>query len=92
MFRLALIHRCVVREAPRSLSEMLTMGVDVGGYRTRGENKLFLPAARSETFRRTFMFRGLQEWNSLPNEMRTMRSRARFKKAINGHEHQLYFS
>ena len=36
MFRLALIHRCVIREAPKSLGEKMTMGVDVGCYRTRG--------------------------------------------------------
>ena len=32
MFRLALIHRCVIREAPKSLGEKMTMGVDVIGH------------------------------------------------------------
>ena len=90
MFRLSLIHRCVIREAPRSLGEKLrTIGVDVGRYRTRGDNNLFLPAAKSEMFCRSFMFRRSQEWNNLPNELR---SRASFKKAVKRYKHQQYFS
>ena len=80
MSRLALIRRCVTQEAPRTLGDKLRM--NVGRYRTRGNNKLFLPAAKSEIFRRSFTFQGSHDWNNLPNELRTAGSRDSFNMAM----------
>ena len=60
MSRLTLVHRCVIQEAPKSLREKVKMNADIGRYRTRGDNKLFLPAAKTEIFRRSFSFGGLR--------------------------------
>ena len=58
MFQLFLVHRCVTRRAPRSLSESLRTNGDIGNRRTRGWNNLFLPLVSSELFRRSFTFKG----------------------------------
>ena len=63
MFRLFLVHRCVTRRAPRSLSESLRTNGDMGNRGTRDRNNLFLPL-NSEFFRRSFTFKGSQDWNS----------------------------
>ena len=55
MFRF-LVHRCVTRRAPRSLSESLRTNGDMGNRRTRGWNNLFLPLVSSEFFGRSFTF------------------------------------
>ncbi len=75
----------------RSLGEKLRLSIDVGHYQTRGDNKLFLPAARSEVFRRSFVFRGSQDWNRSPNDLRIAGPGDRFKKAMMEYEQQLYF-
>ena len=64
----------------------MKLSSDVGHYRTGGDNKLFLPAARSEVFCQSFVFRGFQDWNCLPNELRTVGLGDSFKKAMTKYE------
>ena len=67
MARMMLVHRCVMRRAPASLCER----VQVNNHGTRGNNKLLLRRPRTDFFR---SFWGAQDWNSLPNYMRTINS------------------
>ena len=91
MFQLFLVHRCVTRRAPRSLSESLRTNGDIGNRRTRGWNNLFLPLVSSELFRRSFTFKGSQDWNSLPRDLKAMRSSSAFRASLTCYFKQRYF-
>ena len=78
MHQLALVQRCVMKEAPHSLNERLTATAEFVSRVTRGHdrNKLFVPQVSTEWYRKSFTVKGSQEWNSLPSEIRTQRSSA----------------
>ena len=71
MHRLALVRRCVMKEAPHCLNERLAATAEFGSRVTRGHdhNKLFVPQVSTEWYHKSFTFKGSQEWNSLPSEI-----------------------
>ena len=78
MTRMSLMHRCVHKQAPSSLCRR----VETSKRRTRGELKLYLPRANTDFFKKSFSFKGVQEWNGLPSELRTLTSNKTFKKHL----------
>ena len=67
---MVLVHRCVVGRASASLCDR----VAIINHVTRGINKLLLRRPNSNFFKKSFSFWGAQDWNSLPNHMRTISS------------------
>ena len=79
--RLALVHRCVHKKCPEYMKDMLVSNETVGCRMTRGFEKLHLFRVNTELFRRSFTFRGSQDWNSLPENIRNIHPATVFKKA-----------
>ena len=67
---LGLMYRCVHRQTTRLLSSRFE---EKKGTCTRGALR-FLRRANTKFFRRSFSFRGVQDWNNLPEEVRTLSS------------------
>ena len=78
MHQLALVPRCVMKEAPHSLNERLTAIAEFVSRVTRGHdrNKFFVPRVSTKWYHKSFTFKRSQEWNSLPSEIRNLRSSA----------------
>ena len=62
MRRLALVRRCVMKEAPHCLNERLTATAKFGSQVTRGHdhNKLFVPQVSTEWYRNHSLSRGVK--------------------------------
>ena len=73
-----------MKEAPHCLDERLAATTEYGSQVTRGHDhiKLFLPQVSTEWYHKSFTFKGSQEWNSLPSEIRTLRSSAVFRTKL----------
>ena len=74
----------LLKEAPHCLNERLAATAEFGSRVTRGHshNKHFVPQVSIEWYRKSFTFKGSQEWNSLPSEIRTVRSSAVFRTKL----------
>ena len=92
MFRLFLVHRCVMKLAPLCLGERLRTNEEMGNRMTRGCHNLFVPEISTENYRRSFTFRGTWEWNKLPKDLKMVKSALTFKKVLKNLFQQLYFA
>ena len=92
MFRLTLVHRCITKRAPNCLCDRMKTNADIGSSMTRGCQKLFVQSVNSESYRRSFMFKGAMEWNKLPSNLRGVGSAATFKSLLKKHMQHSYFS
>ena len=65
---MVLVQRCVMKNAPQCLNKRLKTNAEIGRWVTRGHDhqKLYVPRANTEWYHKSFTFRGIQEWNSLP--------------------------
>ena len=82
LFRLVLVHRCVHGRAPAYLAECYETNKQYGHCVTRGANKLHLKSVNTEFGRRATMFKGAQEWNKLPADLRNVQSINTFRKLL----------
>ena len=84
MSRLTLVQRCVLNIAPQCLSGRLKTNAEIGRRVTRGHDncKLYVPQVKTEWGHKSFTFKGIQEWNSLPPEIRTLRSSTAFRTKL----------
>ena len=74
-----------MKEAPHCLNERLAAITEYGSQVTRGHDHIklfFLPQVSTEWYHKSFTFKGSQEWNSLPSEIRTLRSSAVFRTKL----------
>ena len=85
LFRLVTVHRCLSQQAPRYLSESLMRNSERQYQQTRGRDKLYLRAVRSEIGRKSFSLKGAQAWNSLPAELRQVKTVETFKRHLKTH-------
>ena len=92
MFRLMLVHRCITKRAPFCLCDKLKTNVDIGSSMTRGCQKLFVQSVNSESYRRSFTFKGAMEWNKLPSNLRGVESAVTFRNLLKKHMQHSYFS
>ena len=82
-FRLRLVHRCVNQQAPAYMNRLFQLNRDVGyNTRTRGYDKLHLNSIRTDYGRKSFTFRGSQEWNSLSPDLRKLQSPTTFRNML----------
>ena len=74
----------MIKEALHCLNERLAATAEFGSRVTRGHDhsKLFVPQVSTEWYHQSFTFKGSQEWNSLPSEIRTLRSSAVFRTKL----------
>ena len=59
---------------------------------TRGCQKLFVQSVNSESYRRSFTFKGAMEWNKLPSNLRGVESAVTFRSLLKKHMQFSYFS
>ena len=76
--RLYVVHKCVTGQAPASLCQR----VKVNTRNTRGRLKLVLPRPTTDFFKKTFCFRGAQDWNALPSDIRTSNTSTTFRARL----------
>ena len=76
--RMKLMHRSVNRQVPSSIHDR----IQPVKRKTRGECKLFLPRANTDIYKKSFTFRGIQVWNSLPSDLRILTSTSTFIKHL----------
>ena len=74
--------RCVTEQAPQCMSERMKTNRNIGNHVTRGHSKLFVPRAIPKFYRKSFTFKGIQEWNSLPLEIRNLNSVPVFRRRL----------
>ena len=81
MSRMALVQRCVMKNALQCLNERLKTNADIDRRVTQGHDhpNLYVPQATTEWYHKSFTFRGIQEWNSLPLELGTLKSSVAFR-------------
>ena len=82
MFQLFLVHRCITRIAPRSLSESLRTTETWEQEDLRPEQPFLAVNKFREFSRRSFTFKGSQDWNSLPRYLKAKRSSSAFRASL----------
>ena len=84
MGRLALVQRCVLNGAPQCLSKGLKTNAEIRRRVTQGHDhcKLYVPQVKTEWYHKSFTFKGTQEWNSHPSEIRTLGSSTAFRTKL----------
>ena len=70
--------------APEYLRKELKSNRELGLHRTQGYDKLHLKSVKTEWERKSFGFQAAQDWNNLPENIRT-RSAATFKRHLKLH-------
>ena len=85
MFRLALVHRCVHKEAPSYLVENFQLNESLGHRITRGVKKLHIGWVRSEFGRKSTSFKGSQDWNLLSESLRDFTNTESFRNRLRKH-------
>ena len=78
VFRMKTMHRCVNRQVPSCIHRRL----QPVKRNTRGEHKLYLPRAKTDIFKKSFIFKGIQTWNNLPSHLRAITSTTSFIKHL----------
>ena len=73
---------CVKGFAPLYLSEKFVKRSDVHSNRTRNRDKLQIPKCKSTSGQRTFYYRAVTAWNSMPEDLRNCVSIGDFKKKL----------
>lgn len=79
--RLFLVHRSINNQGPEYMNIFLSNAA-AGCRATRGSNKLHLNHVSTEINRRSFKFKGAQDWNALPEDIRSVQSADTFKRLL----------
>ena len=82
MFRLSLMHRCMNGQAPDYLVKHMRRNSELGYMKTRWYDKAHLNSVQTEWGKKSFAFKAAQEWNSLPAELREIKSTVVFRKYL----------
>ena len=78
MYRASLVYRCLHNQVPSYFK--IRTNADMGNNCTRGRNKIYLPHVRTKYGRRSFLFQGGMQWNSLSEEMTNASDLKAFRK------------
>ena len=84
------VHRCLHRCAPLYLNNKFMTNSSFGYSSTRGANKLHLNRPNSNYYRNSFEFQGALMFNILPDEIRSLVTKAAFRRALIRHSQTLY--
>ena len=77
-----LAFKCMTGSAPDYLSEQFIRRGDVSTRITRNSQMLNTPLFKTATGQRTFYYRTVSLWNSLPPELKTTECVAKFKRLL----------
>ena len=86
-FKLLHVFRVFSKTAPDYMMENFKRVDDVHKYGTRGSNtNFFVPKiGNTEVLKKSFFFSGISDWNSLPNDIKTMQNEKAFKSRLKAH-------
>lgn len=84
-FIACLMFKAIHGLTPSYLSNHITMNVDIHGYDTRSSENMnvYRPTIHKEMFRNSFMCKGSDIWNALPNEVKESPNMDSFKRNYN---------
>ena len=68
-FLATLMFKAIHGLAPSYISGQIVMNFDINGYDTRGADSMnvYLPTLKKDMYKNSFMYKGGQVWNSLPD-------------------------
>ena len=87
-----LTFKCVNGLAPRYLCSRFVTRATVHDRNTRNKNKLDIPEYKSAAGQRSFLYRSVTMWNSLPTAITDFNNLAMFKRKLKDYLFRLYFS
>ena len=87
-----LTFKCVNGLAPRYLCSRFVTRATVHDRNTRNKNKLDIPEYKSAAGQRSFLYRSVTMWNSLPTAITDFKNLAMFKRKLKDYLFRLYFS
>lgn len=81
-----LMYNCVYGQAPNNLCNSIVMACEANERNTRINETLQVnvPYCRTNTFKKSFIYRGSISWNKLPNSYHDSHSVASFKSKLKG--------
>ena len=79
LFRLALVHKCLLGRTPQYLCSKFVTNESLGLCTTRGSSNLYLKRPTTNFYRNSFEYQGAFDWNHLPNNIKTICSETAFK-------------
>lgn len=81
--RLVLIHKMINGTAPTYMCNLLPERVGVRQqYSLRNANNISMPYCRTELLKNSFLPRTIQDWNNLPDELKSIQDEKLFKKRL----------
>ena len=83
--RLNFMHKCVNGAAPVYLSDCFRRNDEIHSYNTRNRLLLTLPRALSNSGQRNFLYKGVSDFNKLPNNIRNEPNYKKYKSAVYSH-------
>ena len=83
ILRLQLMHRCMHGLAPEYLCSRFQTNSTLPNYaKTRGWNNVHLRRPNTDWYKRSFEYQGAKDWNSLPNELKSITSKHVFTTCL----------
>ena len=82
LFRLALVHKCLLGRAPQYLCSKFVTNESLGLRTTRGSSNLYLKRPTTNFYRNSFEYQGAFDWNHLPNNIKTICSETAFTSYV----------
>ena len=87
-----LTFKCVNGLAPTYLCSRFVTRATVHDRNTRNENKLDISGYKSDARQRSFLYRSVTMWNSLPTAITDCNNLAMFKRKLKDYLFRLYLS
>jgi hypothetical protein len=82
---LTLLHKILMNKVPAYMFSKFTFSSQVSNRHTRNSTSmLIIPLHRTVMYNKSFTVTAARLWNSLPDEIKTIESSARFKVAVRG--------
>ena len=79
LFRLALVHKCLLGRAPQYPCSKFVTNESLGLRTTRGSSNLHLKRPITKFYHNSFEYQDAFDWNHLPNNIKTIHSEPVFK-------------
>ena len=75
-----MMHKCINKLVPDYLADMFKLRSQVHNRQTRSSGALDIPLCRLSTGQRSFAFRGAKLWNSLNNNIKSLKCPKNFTR------------
>ena len=75
-----MMHKCINKLVPDYLADMFKLRSQVHNRQTRSSGALDLPLCRLSTGQRSFAFRGAKLWNSLNDNIKSLKRPKNFRR------------